>query len=209
MVRVSCNSPALDAAYGPSPPATLNARADSTLTIVPGRPVSTMRCAVPRATRHAPSRLVPTTAAQSSSVTSSVEAGRAIPELFTRMSGVPSTSRTVSSAWPTLCASVTSIRTGCATPPVSRISRAAASSRPVRRAASATDAPCAARVPAKWRPRPLDAPVTSAVRPLRSKVGRCGIADPVGAGIALRAAHGDVSSAIHPARAVSLPPRRA
>ena len=64
-----------------------------------------MRCAVPRATRHAPSRLVPTTAAQSSSVTSSVEAGRAIPELFTRMSGVPSTSRTVSSAWPTLCAS--------------------------------------------------------------------------------------------------------
>ena len=55
--------------------------------MVPGRPASTMRRAVPCATRHAPSRLVPTTPAQSSSVTSRVGAGRAMPELFTE--GLP------------------------------------------------------------------------------------------------------------------------
>ena len=83
--------------------------------MVPGRPASTMRRAVPCATRHAPSRLVPTTPAQSSSVTSRVGAGRAMPELFTRMSGTPSASCTASSPSATLPASVTSIRTGCAT----------------------------------------------------------------------------------------------
>ena len=146
---------------------------DSTLMITPGRPASTMRRAVPCATRHAPSRLVPMTPAQSSSVTSRVEAGRAIPELFTTMSGTPSASCTVSSPSLTLPASVTSNRIGCAVPPASRISPARTSSRSMRRAASATEAPCAARVRAKCRPRPLDAPVTSAVRPSRLKVSRC------------------------------------
>src|SRR5690349_16614317 len=37
-----------------------------------------------------------------------------------------------------------------------------------RRPASATRAPCAASTRAKWRPRPLKAPVTKAVRPASS-----------------------------------------
>ena len=177
MVRVSWSSPALDAAYDPNPRATPKARIDSTLMMEPARPASTMRRAVPCATRHAPSRLVPTTAAQSASATSRVVAGRAIPELFTRMSGTPSASWAPSSPAATLPASVTSIRTAYAVPPASRISSARASRRSTRLAASATAAPCTASVRAKCRPRPLDAPVTSAVRPFRSNVSRCAMKD--------------------------------
>src|SRR2546426_7462676 len=54
--------------------------------------------------------------------------------------------------------------------PYTTLFRSTSSSRrSVRRAATSTSAPAAARVNAKWRPRPPDAPVTSATRPRRKE----------------------------------------
>src|SRR3546814_19814357 len=58
------------------------------------------------------------------------------------------------------------------TPPVARICDANASSACCLRAAMVTAAPAFASSWAKWAPRPLDAPVTKAVFPVRSSRSR-------------------------------------
>src|SRR3546814_19161657 len=58
------------------------------------------------------------------------------------------------------------------TPPVARICDANASSAFCLRAAMVTAAPAFASSWAKWAPRPLDAPVTKAVFPVRSSRSR-------------------------------------
>jgi hypothetical protein len=57
-------------------------------------------------------------------------------------------------------ATVTSSTTLCALPPDALISSTAEASASARRAASVTLAPLLARKRAKWRPKPLDPPVT-------------------------------------------------
>src|SRR5215813_11111941 len=85
------------------------------------------------------------------------------------MASGPSSVSAAATAVRTLTPSVTSRATGTARPSMASISRASSASRSTRRAASATLAPALASVSAKWRPRPLDAPVTRAALPVRSK----------------------------------------
>ncbi len=91
-----------------------------------------------------------------------------IPALLTRMSIVPNAASPAATAATRLSASVASICTAKACPPALRICAASASNRSSRRAASTTAAPCAASTCAKRAPRPEEAPVTSATRPVRS-----------------------------------------
>ena len=91
------------------------------------------------------------------------------PALLTRMSSAPSAAAVSATAVSTEARSVTSSRIGTAVPPRSPISSQTRAARSTRRAAAATLAPAPARTAAKWRPRPLEAPVTNADLPERSK----------------------------------------
>src|SRR4051794_31054158 len=114
-----------------------------------------------------------------------------VPALLTRMSTDPSSSTVRATAASTSARFVTSQRTASARRPMPRISptvssvctspccRATVASAPylsvssdssdsTSRSATTTSAPARARVSASARPSPLDPPVTSATRPLRS-----------------------------------------
>ena len=88
-----------------------------------------------------------------------------MPALLTRMVIGPSAASAPATARATEARSVTSMASAAASPPLARISAASCSSTSTRRAASATLAPAAASTRAKWRPKPEEAPVTSAVLP--------------------------------------------
>ena len=137
------------------------------LMMLPPWPCSRMRCATDCATRQAPVKLTSTTPDHSSSDSSRHGLVVATPALLTRMRMAPSSRSTLATALATLSGRITSMRTTIASPPLARISVASRlppstrAGRPARLLA-----PAAASVSAKWRPRPLNAPVTSAQRPL-------------------------------------------
>ncbi len=118
-----------------------------------------------RATRQAPLRLVSITRSQSLGAISSADSPWAIPELLTRMSMHPQLRSASSKPFVTVFSSVTSMFTARASPPCEVISTHACSSSSIRRPVNTTEAPAAASTDANVRPRPLDAPVTIAVRP--------------------------------------------
>src|SRR5215472_14531789 len=85
------------------------------------------------------------------------------PAAFTRISGRPSFSATSGMTFPSCAGSSRSQPT--ATPPISSVSL---TRRSCRRATTATRAPTEASARASPSPRPDDAPVTTATRPVRS-----------------------------------------
>ena len=68
-----------------------------------------------------------------------------------------------------LALSVTSMVTARASPPAATMASQASLTRSVRRAASTTFAPAWASTVPKWRPKPLEAPVTRATLPVSKK----------------------------------------
>src|SRR5436190_2112648 len=138
------------------------------LMIEPRTPPASIACALACATRNTPERLTSTTPCQSSSRTSMLGARKTLPALLTTIAGVASSSPIAAMAAAMLARSVTSIayaRTSSGLSTAAPISAATVRPRSMRRPASATRAPWAASTPAKCLPRPLNAPVTSAVRP--------------------------------------------
>ena len=77
----------------------------------------------------------------------------------------PSAASASAKAFATEARSVTSMATAAAWPPRPRISASSCFRTSRRRAASATLAPASASTRAKWRPKPEEAPVTSAALP--------------------------------------------
>ncbi|MNT45360.1 hypothetical protein D3C72_1819420 [compost metagenome] len=88
------------------------------------------------------------------------------PALLTNTSMRPKASTVAAASFSRSARFATSVATAMASPPASRISATTWSSRSVRRAASTTLAPRAARWRAVDSPRPLLAPVTMATLPL-------------------------------------------
>src|SRR5690348_6275023 len=91
--------------------------------------------------------------------------GPLMPALLTRMSTVPSLSRSSATAAAVARRSVTSAETAAATPPARLISPTAAASSPGDRAMSATAAPAPASRALSSLPRPRLPPLTSATMP--------------------------------------------
>ena len=92
-----------------------------------------------------------------------------MPALLTRMVTVPKAFSAASKARVMAARSVTSASIAIARPPAASIAFFNSLSRSVRRATSATAAPLSASARANCAPSPLEAPVTSATRALRSK----------------------------------------
>ncbi len=131
---------------------------------------STNRCAAARATLAAPMRFVSSTRRHSPSSLSSIRLVAATPALLTMIWTGPISCHACSKAASMDASDVTSILTISARPPPASISCLKAWSCSTLRAARITFAPAPESVFAKLRPRPDDAPVTSAVFPDRSKL---------------------------------------
>ena len=142
---------------------------EAMLMIEPPVRLAAMRRAASWPTRNTPSRLTAITARHSSSVVLVKKAPEGTPALLTRMVIGPSAASASAKACATEARSVTSMATAAAWPPLPRISAASCSSTSSRRAASATLAPAPASTRAKCRPKPEEAPVTSAVLPASEK----------------------------------------
>ena len=137
------------------------------LTIRPGDLSSISRLATSQDRMKGARRLMSITRSISSMDILVARWASGMPALLIRMVTGPSAASTVGTMDVSWSVSVTSRTKAAASPPWLRISSARASSRSVRRAASATLAPAAASTRAKRRPRPDEAPVTSAVWPVR------------------------------------------
>ena len=133
--------------------------------IEPPLRLAAMRRAASCPTRNTPSRLTDITERHSSSLVLVKKAPEGMPALLTRMVIGPSAASAPATAAATEARSVTSMASAAASPPPARISAAIFSSASSRRAARATLAPASASTRAKWRPKPEEAPVTSAALP--------------------------------------------
>ena len=127
-----------------------------------------------------PSRFTRTVCSKSSwgSFSAIGPASPAVPAPQTRMSMRPKRSTAARIRSATCPASVTSQATGSAAAPRSASRPASSSRRSARRAASTTFAPASARASQKVTPIPDEAPVTTAVRPLTSKMSPLMAASP-------------------------------
>ena len=127
--------------------------------------LAAMRRAASWPTRNTPSRLTLITSRHSSSVVLVKKDPEGTPALLTRMVMGPSAASAPANACATEARSVTSMATATASPPQSRISPASRSQH--------VQAPCGERhlgarrasTRAKCRPKPEEAPVTSAALP--------------------------------------------
>src|SRR5437868_130607 len=136
---------------------------ETMLTMVP-RPASSIARPTSWLRAKAAVRLTSRTSPKRSGDSASAGSGVPTPALLTRMSTRPKRSSVEASSRSRSLASTTSHGTDSPS-----ISLASASIRSARRAATTTDAPAPARTCAKRAPRPLDAPVTIATRPLSRK----------------------------------------
>src|SRR5262245_43845055 len=137
--------------------------------MAPPVPAASIRRAASCAQKNTASRLVPTTRRHSVSGSSTARPACATPALLTRMVTVPNAFSASSNARVIALRSRTSAPIAMARPPACSMRAFTAASRSVRRATSATGAPSRASTSAKRTPSPLDAPVTSATRPVRLK----------------------------------------
>src|SRR6516164_10014105 len=137
--------------------------------MAPPSPAASIRRAASCAPKNTASRSVPTTRRHAASESSSARPECATPALLTRMVTVPNAFSASSNARVIALRSRTSAPIAMARPPAASMRVLRAASRSVRRATSATGAPSRASTSAKRTPSPLDAPVTSATRPLRLK----------------------------------------
>src|SRR5438105_5938170 len=139
------------------------------LTMAPALPAASRRRAASCDQKNTASRLVPRIRRHSASASSTARSEWATPASFTRMSTVPKACSAASKARRIAARSVTSAITATARPPALPMRSASALRRSRRRATNATAAPFSANTSAKRTPSPLEAPVTSATRPVRSK----------------------------------------
>src|SRR6266852_3962885 len=137
--------------------------------MAPPLPAASIRRAASCAQKNTASRSVPTTRRHSASESSTARPECATPALLTRMVTVPNAFSASSNARVIALRSRTSAPIAMARLPACSMRVFTAASRSVRRATSATGAPSRASTSAKRTPSPLDAPVTSATRPLRLK----------------------------------------
>src|SRR5438477_5677377 len=138
------------------------------LTMAPPLSAASRRRAASCAQKNTASRLVPTIRRHSSSASSTARSECATPALLTKMSTVPKAVSAASKARRIAARSSTSAPTAIALPPACSMRAFSACRRSMRRATSTTADPFSARTSAKRTPSPLDAPVTSATRPVRS-----------------------------------------
>ena len=150
------------------PPLVTNPAIEEMLTMRPGCLSLMRRRANSHEISHGARRLVPSTASTSSVDILVANCASGIPALFTRMSTVPTSASMRSNAADSAASSRTSSGIAIALPPCALMSLATASTRSMRRPAQATVAPASASTCAKRSPRPDDAPVTSAMWPVRS-----------------------------------------
>ena len=125
--------------------------------------------AIDWATKKVPRRLVSSTLLYSSQLMSMVGLRTLQPALLTRMSILPTAAWPRSAIWRMLASSRTSSDRLVTLRPRARISSANGSASLPLRAVTMRSAPARARARAKYCPSPRLAPVTSAVRPERSK----------------------------------------
>src|SRR5215469_364045 len=166
---VSWMTPAFATAYAAVPLETPKPSTEATLTMAPPLPAANIRRAASCAQKNTASRSVPTTRRHSASESSSARPECATPALLTRMVTVPNAFSASSNARVIALRSRTSASIAMARPPAASMRVFSAARRSMRRATSATGAPSRASTSAKRTPSPLDAPVTSATRPLRLK----------------------------------------
>ena len=151
----------------PARPATL-----AILMILPPRPVSIMRRPTARLISMVPVTFVSSTLCHASSGISRTGAPQVAPALLMRMSTRPYSPSVRATDASTSSARATSQAAASARIPRSRRRAAAASSSPVLRAVSASEAPASPSASAIWKPRPREPPVTIATLPVRSNSSR-------------------------------------
>src|SRR5262245_4863594 len=150
-----------------APLETASPSTDAILTIAPCVFAASMRRAASCAQKKTASRLIERTFRHSSGGISTARPPCAMPALLTRIVTVPKAFSVASKARIMAARSVTSASAATARPPFFSISSFSALSRSTRRATSATAAPLSESARANCVPSPLEAPVTSATRPLR------------------------------------------
>src|SRR5262249_29208583 len=146
------------------------------LTIEPPLPWARICAAAARMQRNVPRTLTSRISSNSAGCMFSSRKFENTPALLTRMSSRPKVSTAAATSRATSASTEMSPMTASAARPSASSRVQAASSRSERTSAITTEAPASASLPAHAKPKPWAAPVTRAVRPLRSTSIRSGVA---------------------------------